>query len=221
MLPAALAAAQGLGQAAPSALTPPPLAPAALQAPPPPAALAAAQGPGNTPALETTPEQEESDDDEGLQYGPQPVYRRMGLPARVIVQREGDVYVLSRTAANEAIEAVLWFRRQALQWHSLDPTAILPYHVHSEAFGRFKKWFQNSNLAERAWQSSKKWQGKSHAYGSQISGGTPSRSAGEWCYARPLRQALSRSAGGWQGHGKNVARTWQERGKVYGRPLAE
>ena len=83
----------------------------------PPAALAAAQG----------KEEEESEDDEGLQYGPAPLYSRMGLPARVLVDREGDVYILSRTARNEAIESVLWFRRQALESFKLPPTPILPY----------------------------------------------------------------------------------------------
>ena len=47
-------------------------------------------------------EEEESEDDEGLKYGPAPLYRRMGLPARVLVEREGDRYILSNNAGPAA-----------------------------------------------------------------------------------------------------------------------
>ena len=121
-------------------------------------------------------EEEESEDDED---GPAPVYRRMGLPARVLVEREGDRYILSRNAGNEAIEAVLWFRRRALQWYGLPRTAILPYSVHSEALGHFKKWFKDSILARRAVNCCRKFEHRGDAYGSQTlarrHSSTPSR----------------------------------------------
>ena len=154
-----------------------------------PAALAAAQS-----------SEEESDDDEGPSYRPKLFFRKMGLPARVLVDRVGDVYSLSRTAGKEAIESVLWFRRQALEYYKLPPTAILPYSVHCEAFRRFKNWFQYSELARRAWCSSQKFAANGETYGSKTllqRGGTPSRSAGEWRYGRPLRQTPRRSAGYW------------------------
>ena len=129
----------------------------------------------------------------------------MGLPARVLVEREGDRYILSRNAGNEAIEAVLWFRRRALLWYHLPRTAILPYSVHAEALHDFKTWFEKSNLAQRAWQCCQVSAGRGDTYGSQTQpqrGETPSRSAGERCYGRPLAEALpglrqspSRSAG--------------------------
>ena len=112
-------------------------------------------------------EEEESEDDEGLQYGPAPLYRRMGLPARVLVEREGDRYILSRNAGNEAIEAVLWFRRRALQWYGLPRTAILPYSVHAEALRHFKKWFKASNLARGAWSCCQVFARRGDTYGSQ------------------------------------------------------
>ena len=112
-------------------------------------------------------EEEESEDDEGLQYGPAPPYRRMGCPARVLVEREGDRYILSRNAGNEAIEAVLWFRRRALQWYGLPRTAILPYSVHAEALRHFKKWFKASNLARRAWSCCQVFARRGDTYGSQ------------------------------------------------------
>ena len=161
------------------------------------AALAAAQG-----------SEEESDDDEGPSYRPKPLFRRMGLPARVLVDRVGDVYSLSRTAGNEAIDSVLWFRREALEYYKLPPTPILPYSVHTWALKRFKNWFVSSKLARQAWRSSQKFAAKGDTYGSQTlpqRGGTPSRSAGEWRYGRPLRQTPRRSAGYW----------------CYGRSLAE
>ena len=113
--------------------------------------VAAAAAAGIRPVGHPHTQEESDDDDEGVQYGPAPLYRRMGLPANVLVEREGDRYILSRNAGNEAIEAVLWFRRQALAYHGLPRTAILPYHVHSDALWRFKKWFEYSNLARRAW----------------------------------------------------------------------
>ena len=152
-------------------------------------------------------EEESSDDDVGVQYRPEPVMRRMGLPARVLVQREGDVYILSRNAGKEGIDAVLWFRRQALWAHYLPQHAILPYRVHSEALKHFKNWFMYSNLARRAFESCKKFAGKSHTYESHTlpqRGGTPSRSAGEWRYDRPLRQTSRRSAGYWR-YGRSLA----------------
>ena len=113
-------------------------------------------------------EEEPSDDDEGVHYyRPEPVMRKMGLPARVLVQREGDVYILSRNAGNEAIEAVLWFRRRALQWYGLPRTAILPYSVHAEALRHFKKWFKASNLARRAWSCCQVFARRGDTYGSQ------------------------------------------------------
>ena len=119
--------------------------------------LAAAQG----------KEEEESEDDEGLKYGPAPLYRRMGLPARVLVDREGDRYILSRHAANEAIEMVLYYRQRALERHRLQPTAILPFKVHSEALNRVKKWFENSNLGKRALECAEKFTVTGDTYGSQ------------------------------------------------------
>ena len=109
------------------------------------------------PAAESS--EEESDDDEGPP--PKLFFRRMGLPARVLVDREGDVYILSRTAGNEAIDSVLWFRREALEYYKLPPTPILPYSVHSWALKRFKYWFVSSKLARQAWHSSEKFAAKS------------------------------------------------------------
>ena len=123
---------------------------------------------------------EESDDEAHVvQFGPAPLYRRMGLPSHILVGRQGDRYYLSRSAGNEAIDAVLWFRREALQWHNLPGTTILPYHVHGEAWKRFKAWFEKSKLAAHAVQSSKKFiKVQGNTYGSQTqSGETPSRSA--------------------------------------------
>ena len=111
------------------------------------------------PAAESS--EEESDDDEGPSYRPKLFFRKMGLPARVLVDREGDVYILSRTAGNEAIDSVLWFRRQALEYFKLPPTPILPYSVHTWALKRFKYWFVSSKLARQAWHSSEKFAAKS------------------------------------------------------------
>ena len=91
----------------------------------------------------------------------------MGLPARVLVEREGGGYILSRNAANEAIEAVLWFRRRALLWYHLPRTAILPYSVHAVALHDFKTWFKASNLAQRAWRCCQVFAGRGDTYGSQ------------------------------------------------------
>ena len=67
-----------------------------------------------------------------------------------MVERRGDRYVVSKAAWNEAIEAVLWFRREALWYNGLQADAILPYRVHGEALRRLMAWFKNSRLAERA-----------------------------------------------------------------------
>ena len=92
----------------------------------------------------------------------------MGLPANVLVEREGDRYILSRNAGNEAIDNLLWFRREAFHWwHLPEETAILPYNVHSNAFKWFKEWFQYSPLATKARASLKKFRGESDTYGSQ------------------------------------------------------
>ena len=143
----------------------------------------------------------ESDDDGGSSFRPKLLFRKMGLPAGVLVERVGDVYCLSRTPpGKEVMESVLRFRREALECYKLPPTAILPHSVHSEAFRRFKNWFQHSELARRAWCSSQKFAANGETHGRKTllqRGGTPSRSAGEWRYGRPLRQTPRRSAGYW------------------------
>ena len=68
---------------------------------------------------------------EAVEYGPRALYRRNGLLSTGIVDRRGDRYVVSHGARNEAIDAVLWFRHKALQYHSLPFGAILPYSVRS------------------------------------------------------------------------------------------
>ena len=82
--------------------------------------------------------------------GPACLYRRSGLLSTVLFDRSGDRYIVSRVARNEAIDSVLWFRRQALDWYCLAEDAILPSRVHSDALQRFQRWFQRSRLAERA-----------------------------------------------------------------------
>ena len=68
---------ENLVEASQPAPSPPP-APSPVPAPAVlPAALAAAQS-----------SEEESDDDEGPSYRPKPFFRKMGLPARVLVDRE-------------------------------------------------------------------------------------------------------------------------------------
>ena len=91
------------------------------------AALAAAQG----AALEEV-------------YGPPALYRRNGLLPTVIVDRRGDRYTVCRGARNEALDAVLWFRRQALWYHGLPRDAILPYRLHGEALARLKNPYSPS-----------------------------------------------------------------------------
>ena len=93
-------------------------------------------------------------------------------PLRRVTQSKSRV--VSQTAVgeieglgNEAIEAVLWFRRRALSWYNLPRTAILAYHVHSEALFHFKNWFTRANLASRAWNSCAVFLDKSDTYGSQ------------------------------------------------------
>ena len=130
--------------------------------------VAAAAAAGIRPVGHPHTQEESDDDDEGVQYGPAPLYRRMGLPANVLVEREGDRYILSRNAGNEAIETVLWFRREAFHWwHLPKETAILPHNVHADAWKRFKDWFQSSWLATRARASCKKFRGRGDTYGSQ------------------------------------------------------
>ena len=92
---------------------------------------------------------------------PPVLLRRNGLLCNVMVERRGDRYVVSKAAWNEAIEAVLWFRREALWYNGLQADAILPYRVHGEALRRFMAWFKNSRLAERAVACCKKFLGAS------------------------------------------------------------
>ena len=73
---------------------------------------------------------------EEVEYGSPVLLRRNGLLCNVMVERRGDRYVVSKAAWNEAIEAVLWFRREALWYNGLQADAILPYHVHGEALRR-------------------------------------------------------------------------------------
>ena len=98
---------------------------------------------------------------EEVEYGPPVLLRRNGLLCIVMVERRGDRYVVSKAAWNEAIEAVLWFRREALWYNGLQADAILPYRVHGEALRRFMAWFKNSRLAERAVACCKKFLGAS------------------------------------------------------------
>ena len=69
--------------------------------------------------------------------GPACLYRRSGLLSTVLFDRSGDRYIVSRAARNEAIDSVLWFRRQALDWYCLAEDAILPSRVHSDALQHF------------------------------------------------------------------------------------
>ena len=113
--------------AAQGAASPPHAALAAAQgaSSPPHAALAAAQGAAEF-ATEAAAEAAEA-----VEYGPRALYRRNGLLSTGIVDRRGDRYVVSQLAQNEAIDAVLWFRHEALRNHSLLFGAILPYSVRS------------------------------------------------------------------------------------------
>ena len=98
---------------------------------------------------------------EKVEYGPPVLLRRNGLLCNVMVERRGDRYVVSKAAWNEAIEAVLWFRREALWYNGLQADAILPYRVHGEALRRSMAWFKNSRLAERAVACCKEFLGAS------------------------------------------------------------
>ena len=76
--------------------------------------------------------------------------RGQGLLTNVLVRRSGDCYELSRGASNEALDAVLWFRNEALQKYNLGANDILPFREHGEALARSEHWFGNSRLAQRA-----------------------------------------------------------------------
>lgn len=89
---------------------------------------------------------EGSDEEAEPLAAPDPVklLRRQGLLTSILVRRTGDRYVLSRGASNEALEAVLWYRDQAVQWYRLGENQILPFSVHGETWKRFKAWSPNS-----------------------------------------------------------------------------
>ena len=113
--------------AAQGAASPPHAAPAAAQgaSSPPHAALAAAQGAAEF-ATEAAAEAAEA-----VENVSPALYRRNGLLSAGILDRRGDRYVVSHVARNEAIDAVLWYRRRALLYNNLPPGAILPSRVRS------------------------------------------------------------------------------------------
>jgi len=90
-----------------------------------------------------------------------PWNRRNGLQNNIIVERRVDRFVVSQPAWHEAIDAVLWFRGQAVQDHGLSADAILPNRVHDQAFRPFEAWFDTTTLAERAAASSMRFDGES------------------------------------------------------------